>query len=180
MIVRNLLAVFPFMAVFAARGWGFLWERMTKPALRVVFMGVTSIVLLINAAWLVDAAYSIRHRGSEVFIRQFSTYAEDHAQTGFFASEKVWQEMQELNDALPSNIAHLNADDADMVALYASEGVAHPTEWPRNRPGLVTAIFGPWEVNFDYYPTWIGDDRILVMTLEQAQALEVRALQDDG
>jgi hypothetical protein len=36
---------------------------------------------------------------------------------------------------------------------------------------MTTRWFGPMEVNFDYYPTWQGDERIVVMPLARARAL---------
>lgn len=180
MIVRNLLVVIPFMAVLAARGWGFIWERTAKPSWRVVVGGLAVMALLLNAGWLAYAADSIQKRASDDFIQQFMAYAERHSQRRFFASEKVWQALLSSGMAVPENISHTDVGETSNVVLYLSESVAHPTDWPRNQPGLVTALFGPWEVNFDYYPTWIGDDRILVMPLEQAQELKVKALHGDG
>ena len=43
--------------------------------------------------------------------------------------------------------------------------------WPCNYRGLSLGWFGPYEVNWDYYPTWMGDDRIVI--LDSARALEL-------
>jgi hypothetical protein len=32
------------------------------------------------------------------------------------------------------------------------------------------------EINFDYYPSWLGNDRILLMPFEQAKRLRVHVL----
>ena len=34
-------------------------------------------------------------------------------------------------------------------------------------------MFGPREVNFNYYSTWRGSDRVVVMTIEKARAAGV-------
>ncbi len=51
--------------------------------------------------------------------------------------------------------------------------------WHANRR-LVDRWFGPYEVNFHRYPTWKGDDRILVMPMQRARALDVQALAIGG
>jgi hypothetical protein len=43
--------------------------------------------------------------------------------------------------------------------------------WPANFHGLSRGWFGPYEVNWDYYTSWIGDDRIVI--LDTARALKL-------
>jgi hypothetical protein len=31
-------------------------------------------------------------------------------------------------------------------------------------------VFGAWDINFNYYSTWWGSDRVVVMTREKARA----------
>jgi hypothetical protein len=40
--------------------------------------------------------------------------------------------------------------------------------WKANRPHSVETWMGPYEVNLNYYPTWMGDDRFVVMKTERA------------
>ena len=50
----------------------------------------------------------------------------------------------------------------------------HPLrKWPANSPGLALRTFGPLEVNFDYYPSYL-QPRIVLLTL--AKAKEVKGL----
>ena len=69
-----------------------------------------------------------------------------------------------------------DARRAERLALYASEGMTRWQEWPANRPGLTERWFGPREVNFDMYPNWWGDDRIIVMSRRQALAVDLLAV----
>ena len=41
-------------------------------------------------------------------------------------------------------------------------------EWPANIRNLTLRTSGPLEVNFNYYPTWEGNDRIVGMTFARA------------
>jgi hypothetical protein len=53
-------------------------------------------------------------------------------------------------------------EEGEEVVLYASEGYARLVG-ARPGFGLTRTWFGPYEVNFDYYPAWLGSDRIVVM-----------------
>ena len=45
--------------------------------------------------------------------------------------------------------------------------------WTANRFNYTVRWFGPYEVNFNYYPSWIGNDRIIVMPIESALRLDI-------
>ena len=44
--------------------------------------------------------------------------------------------------------------------------------WP-STSGHTYVTLGPEEVNFNYYSTWIGSDRIIVMSTSRARAIGV-------
>ncbi|MEA3349791.1 MAG: glycosyltransferase family 39 protein [Chloroflexota bacterium] len=178
MIVRNLLVLIPFLAVLSARGWFFLWQQLKNRSLRSLWAAAIVGVLVVNALWLAHSADTIRKRGSGIFVREFIASVRKEPESQFFISDKLWREIVLLDEAPPPNTLNEFSEHVDMVALYASEGMEQPTDWPRNKPGLVTKIFGPWETNFDYYPTWAGDDRILVMPLEKAQELNLNVIRN--
>jgi 4-amino-4-deoxy-L-arabinose transferase-like glycosyltransferase len=175
MAVRNLLVVAPFLALFSARGITFTWERLPHQSLRIGWALVIASFLTINAAWLAYAAYTIHARSPELFTRQLMAYVEGHPRVDFAASGRVWTQVEHLSIAPPKNLARLPDPDADMLVFFASEGPQDLKIWPDNWPGLAKRIFGPWEVNFDYYPQWAGEDRILVMPVEKARAIGVQA-----
>ncbi|MFZ1219123.1 MAG: hypothetical protein WAO00_07510, partial [Chthoniobacterales bacterium] len=69
--------------------------------------------------------------------------------------------------ALPSNAVQANADE---VVFFARAEGAQSYAWSVNDPWLTRAVFGPREINFNYYSTWEGFDRVVVMTLVKAKA----------
>jgi hypothetical protein len=73
-----------------------------------------------------------------------------------------------------------DATQAQQVIFYASEAVKSWTDWPGNRPRLIKTWFGPYEVNFDMYRawTWRGDDRIIVMPMEDAKEIRLLVVGD--
>jgi hypothetical protein len=172
MIVRNLLVVAPFLAILAARGMAFLWRHLGSKLLRVSLAVFVASLLAVNGLWLVYAAGTIQDRGTDRYIRELAAYIDAYPDTLFFVSDRVWPDLASIIESTASNVTRKPSQGADEVVFYASE-IPHPDRknWPATGPNLVTTWFGPREVNFDYYPSWRGDDRILLMSVEQAAAL---------
>jgi 4-amino-4-deoxy-L-arabinose transferase-like glycosyltransferase len=182
MVVRNLLALTPFLAVLAARGVMVLWH-MTRPRrlpsgairFRIARLALVLAIggcLLINTGWLVYAAQTIADHHSDKFIRAVTRHISAERGTRFYVSPRLQIQVRDVGHALPPNIV----DDpamADRVLLYASEGFEHWQDWPANNPWLTEQWFGPYEVNFNIYPNWWGDDRIIELTEARARKLGI-------
>ena len=80
-------------------------------------------------------------------------------------------EVAKPGEEFPANALAENGN-ADFVAVYAYEAMPN-LEWPANLRRLTVRTFGPLEVNFNYYPTWEGNDRIVLMTFERACSVGV-------
>jgi hypothetical protein len=66
-----------------------------------------------------------------------------------------------------------DSTEADYVMLYASEGMRHWHDWPANNFWLTATWFGPYEINFNAYPNWWGDDRIIVIPMALAKRIGI-------
>ena len=173
MVVRNLLVITPFLAIITTRGMVFVWSRIKYKQLRVVLLILVTLAMLVNIGWIIYSAGTIADRDSSRFLHEMTQYIDKHPGTVFFVSALVWEDLEKIDGNQRFNIIRSDFNQADMILLYASEGVESLLDWPRNKPGLATTIFGPWEVNFDYYPTWEGNDRILLMPIEKAKEIGV-------
>jgi len=182
MVVRNLLALTPFLAVLAARGVMVLWHmsrprRLQSGAIRFPIARLALALaiggcLLINAGWLVYAAQTIADHHSDKFIRAVARHISAERETRFYLSPRLQIQVRDVSPAFPPNIV----DDpamADRVLLYAGEGFEHWQDWPANNPWLTEQWFGPYEVNFNIYPNWWGDDRIIELTEARARTLGI-------
>ena len=184
MVVRNLLAVAPFWAVAAAHGASMVGEflgrsrdepaaQLPRPALaRAVWVGLLCAALGLNASWLIASAESIVARHTDRFVRETSEYVRTHPGTKFLLSPRVKRDLTVVGPS-PHNVTDDPAE-ADALVLYAREGMLRWHDWPANRRGLTQACFGPREVNFDMYPNWWGDDRILVINPTRAKEMGLR------
>ena len=193
MVVRNLLAVIPFLAIAAARGAVVIGELLgTKedtPAIQwrranwwsAAWTGLLVVALCVNAWWLIASAESIVARHSDRFVREAAAYIGEHTNTKFFLSPRVTRDVTMVAPPLENITA--NPAEADIFVLYAREGMRRWHDWPANRPGLTQACFGPREVNFDIYPNWWGDDHIIAISRHRAEEISLNIAgvsQDEG
>jgi dolichyl-phosphate-mannose-protein mannosyltransferase len=166
-IVRNFLLLAPFLAVLCARGLAEALLRLRWPVARFALAIMIGCALAANAAWLISAGESIRHHDDGAAALEAVAYVRDHPRTRFRVSPKVTSLAAERGLALSANAVQ---GDADQVVFFARAEGERPTRWIVNDPWLTRAVFGPREVNFNYYSTWEGPDRVVVMTLEKARA----------
>jgi Dolichyl-phosphate-mannose-protein mannosyltransferase len=170
MLVRNLLVVVPFLAVLAARGAGV--GRAAAARLRWGSTAVTAAVgalLSVNAVWLVDACRSIRGGDPE---RELLDALSRPGASPCVVTPSLRAALSKKAPRLPASIVPAGSEGARWIAFRASE-VRKRAAWVANRRDTTIRWFGPHEVNFDYYPTWAGRDRILLMRLEDAAPLDV-------
>ena len=170
-IVRNFLLITPFLAVLASRGICELYSRLPAPRYRRVFAGLLALVAVVHGAWLWSAGESVRDVDPAAQANEAVTWVAAHPGTRFRVSDKVRALAQLQGVALPAN-ASAGADAQAVVFFARSEGPP-PTEWTVNDPWLTEEVFGPREVNFNWYSNWEGHDRVVVMTIDKARAAGV-------
>jgi hypothetical protein len=162
---RNYLLLAPFLAVLSARGLAEALLRTRWPAARLALTIAISGALAANAGWLIFAGESIRHRDDGAAALKAMSYVRDHPAIRFRVSPKVAGLAAQRGLALPANATQA---DADKVVFFVKEEGPPRANWAVNDPWLTSAVFGPWEVNINYY-AWEGYDRIVVMPLEKAR-----------
>jgi hypothetical protein len=181
MVARNLLVLVPFLAVLAARGVVTVWnwtlvipsqERRTAGFARGILCAVIIMTLSVNIGWLVYAAGTIVDRHSTRFAGNAIKHIEQESWNRFYLSPLVRVHLEQVAQDMPTNVTS-EVGEANRVLLYASEGLPHWQDWPANRPDLTERWFGPYEVNFNFYPNWWGDDRIIEVTSQRASELGI-------
>lgn len=160
-IVRNYLVITPFFAVLAARGLALLLERVPRGAPRAALAGIAAAALLANALWLARAAESIHSRADEPVVRELAAHLAAHPGVRYAASPRVLADLHRDGFRPGAHVGRA-LGGADEVVVYASEAYGHLVAC---RPGfgLTTTWFGPFDVDLDYYPGWLGPDRIVVL-----------------
>jgi len=171
MIARNYLLVMPFLAVLAARGVAELVQWSPPRARRIALPAALAIALVAQAWWLVDAGESIRDATPAGEAREAIAYVADHPGQRFYLSAKV--QALAAQQGLPAPANATSAPPADAFVFFPRAEGPRVEEWNTNDPWLTVAVFGPREVNFNWYSTWEGVDRVVVMTAEKARATGV-------
>ena len=184
MVVRNLLVVAPFMAVLAARGTSFIWERLKLGVagraigganLNPIQLGFAALMVTafsVNAGWLAYAAQTIVDRNTDRFVREAAAYISANKDQQFFLSPRVHTHLTAVGATQLPNVTD-DPTRADGVILYAHEGMKRWQDWPANEFRRTTTWFGPYEVNFNAYPNWWGDDRIIVLPVTRAKQIGI-------
>ncbi|MEO2237101.1 MAG: glycosyltransferase family 39 protein, partial [Candidatus Poseidoniia archaeon] len=168
MIVRNILVLAPFMALFATRGASFLYERIRPRQLRFVLPVLILSFVLANYSFLVWSSERTANRSEERSLAEFVDHARAHPDTNFVVAPRVRAGLASLPDpGALSNVKDRVTEDSDALAIFANE-CGQAQSWQVGPIDLIW--FGPYEINFRYYPSaWNPKERLLVMPLETAQ-----------
>jgi hypothetical protein len=170
MFVRNYLVVIPFLALLAARGVEGLLARIHWRPVSLMLELVLVGLLSLNAWWMYGAAQTIRVRETARYryVMDCLKYVSGHPTTRFSLSPKVKDEIISVSRRLPENATATLEPNARAV-FYATE-VRDSSRWDATRFNYADTWFGPYEVNFNYYPTWAGEDRIVILPPTAAAA----------
>jgi hypothetical protein len=178
MIVRNFLVVLPFFAVAVSRGVGETYRRFGGLRYtRYVMVGFLLCWAVLNTAFMFNAAASVRPYSSGEMIDRFSKYLKKNPERAYYLSPGIVSEMIKAGHGDLTLKATANAGKSKdaLCALFLAE---YPAErWQANRSGFFEHVIGSHEVNFDYYPTWVGHNysvRIYVLTHEKAKKIGYR------
>lgn len=171
MLARNYLFLLPALSLMMARGVGEVANRLPKQWLRWSFAAVLLGVLAIQVGWEIGASESIRHVDPSEQVREAIAYVRDHADTKFRVSNQVRANARAQHLPMPTNVVGNDAG-TEVVFFGKSEG---PGSWnfQTNDPWLTKAVFGPREMNFNWYAGWMGHDHLVVMNLDKARATGV-------
>jgi dolichyl-phosphate-mannose-protein mannosyltransferase len=168
-VVRNYLLIAPFLALFAARGVAELAARVKPLWARRAGAVALATGGLAQALFLIQAGESIRHVDPAAQARAALEYVRTHPDTTFHVSARVRSFAARLHVALPPNARQ----DGDELVFFAEAEGPSPFVIRSNDPFLTRAVFGPREVNFNWYSSWTGHDRVVVMTEAKARASKV-------
>jgi hypothetical protein len=171
MICRNYLQFAPILCLLAARGVTDLYSRLPYKSLQTALVTALAALGFAQAVFLVRAAESIRHYDPDSYVREAIAYVEAHPKKQFRVSERVRSSAARSKLAMPPNVTR--APDGQAVVMFGRADMGSPWAYKENSPWLTDAVFGPLEVNFNWYAVWGGMDRVVVMPIETARLGEV-------
>ena len=171
MIVRNYLILMPFFAVFAALGVAALARAARgRPILRYSVFGAALALVAFNLCVATLTSLSIVSPNTTSKSAALEKRLASAPRTKFFLSSAC----QAL---LGGDPAHRSANVAGSMAsadrfIFDSSEVTDWQQLAANQRGRYRTIWARMqEVNWDYYPSWAGNPRVLEVS---ARALKIR------
>lgn len=166
LIVRNVLVFIPVMALLAASGVYFIWQKLSYAPMRYALATGLIAILSVNIFWNIRATETVVNRlDQDAFVRQAGDFIVAQGVEDFCVSNHVRNRMASLGYTVTTE------HNTPYLAFWASD--IGPWEVLASRIDLTERWFGPYEVNYDYYPDWWGDDRIVIMDASKAPGFKV-------
>lgn len=165
MFVRNVLVLIPPLAVLSAAGFYRLWRWMRPRPVAYALAGVVALMIAFNAAWTFDTARTITTRTMDDYAADAYDFIASNPDTVVCTSWLTNVMLTYERDyVLPGSVQF--SMDVDYIMYMGGE--LDPTLVDANRPDLTVRWFGPNEVNYNYYPGWLGEDRFVIVRADDA------------
>ena len=179
LFVRNILVAIPVLAIFSARGIFYLFERFDSKKLKIAFSFLIIALVLINIGLLAYADYTVASRNSGLTIQRFGNFIRNHADDNFVVSAELYNELSKQGFGELKNVHLEHIEDATYYAdFYLECCKLGPGRWPVNKPNIAPKIIGPIDINYDYYSQWLGSERIVIMTPDEAKKNKMNLYKD--
>jgi hypothetical protein len=167
-IVRQYLMLSSLLAIGFGLGVMEIADRLASwPWGRRAFVAGLAVLFVLDGHFLYAAAQGIRTLTVQDIHRQAATELLRHPRT-IRLSPSLTRTLVPLLEAGYRCPGEASAAGADApVVVRAEEHV-----WHANRFGFARRMFGSREVNYDWYPTWVGQpgrSPILILTAENAR-----------
>lgn len=154
MFVRNLMYLAPYLAVLAGLGAGFLARVPRTRRMRRGLCAVFLVLPLLACALVLKASLTVFYKNRLDFSRELKCYLAAQGERKFIYSPRVSALLR-----LPPG-AQVNQPDKASIIFFKKE--KDWIQYTANRRGQFEKVIGIEDVNFDYYPTENGDDRIVI------------------
>jgi 4-amino-4-deoxy-L-arabinose transferase-like glycosyltransferase len=167
-VVRNFLIFLPFLALLGGLGAQRALGALRRLPVRAASLAVLALCGVLSAGWLVVASASVARRSPAATARAMGGWLDDHRGDVVVLSPPV-RALLARAGVRPRAGGAVGAPD--YYALLHSQLLDTPglqlARWPATTRGTYRSV-GSHEVDLDFYPTWIGDDRVLLMTPREA------------
>jgi hypothetical protein len=156
MIVRNLLCLLPFLSIFSALGVQHFLKFKRRAG--SVVAGIVMMLLAVSAA--IPIISPVTPKASDAKCKETVDRHIDNSEETFYATPSI---------ALQRSSSFLMAKSPQKAErfVFSTTEVNH-TKLEANRPYTYEVLCGTEEVNFNYYPTWIGETFVVSMDMGKA------------
>lgn len=162
LFVRNLIQLFPVMAVLAGFGFSWLWQRLEAPIWRAALAAGLGILVVANIVWLSYTVGTIQDRRSDRFASEALAAIAGAETQSVYVTPAAAALLG--NRELPSNASSEFDPSVDLVLFaYRADTIdEHEGSWPVNFVGVSPHTFGSHDINLDWYANWPGVERMVL------------------
>lgn len=154
MLVRNLLFVLPFFAIFASLGFYCFLSVIRNIKIKYFFTAIILITLVHSCLNVFSSSFTIWNKSKFNSPKELYKYLKQNSDKHFVFSRKV------LPLVGPEYINTQPSQDSYLVFNLKEYPFYKYTANIRNQ---FVNVIGMEDININYYPTWGGDDRIVIM-----------------
>ncbi|QQR80914.1 MAG: glycosyltransferase family 39 protein [Deltaproteobacteria bacterium] len=164
MIVRNYLLLIPFMSVVISVGF----LHVVRSRFRIIRWGsgtAMAVIIFYNFFQISKSSLDIFQPNPLPRYLSVSEYVQSHPQSKFFISTVLNQEIMNNKSGVLTNHV-IDKKNADYI-IFSSREVSPWPLWIANKLGRYKTVWSRFEeVNWDYYPSWGGYDRIISVSTQ--------------
>jgi hypothetical protein len=158
LIVRNLLILVPFVAILVAVAVDNLARLFQSVTIRIAIPVAAATLLALNWPIFLHVAASMQDLDVESWRRSIATYVAAHRDRHYAVSPRVAALLFERPEA-QSPVTVYPPERSDAYIYVLGEHHARIA----NRRNTYRVVAGPDDVDLDYYPTWLGLERIVIV-----------------
>ncbi len=168
MIARNYQVILPFLFLLSSLGIQFLINISKNTYIKTFVLSVTFIVIGFNIYFGFKAGLSIYHYTEEKIYTTLKTHLKEKPNQTFYLTKELKADYKEKGFDLNANvIADKALPDTGEFKVVTYLPREHSPHWPRYSHNFVDKVIGQQEVNVNYYPTWNGYPKILIVDSEK-------------
>ena len=158
LIVRNLLILVPFITTLVAVAVDKIAHLFRSATVRVAIPVAAAILLAFNWPTFLLAAWSMHDLDVESWRKSIADYVAEHPGKRFAVSPRIAALLLEQPERRPAVTVFL-PERSDAYIYVLGEHHARIA----NRRNAYRVVAGPNDVDLDYYPTWLGLERVVVV-----------------
>ena len=171
-IVRNFLPFLPFITIFAGLG-----VKKTKIEHQWVF----AVVMLLGFLWSISGnfmkAVDIRRGWEPVAVSELKSWVATHGHETFTFSPRVQEIM--ANSSGAETTGSVKCSQASQNLIFSTIEISRNNltlrKWSGTQSGMFH-IFGTSEVDFNFYSTWIWNEKFILLDPEHQRDFGVTCL----
>ena len=159
LIVRNLLVLIPFLGVFAAIGVQAVGAKLPQSGRRLAALGL-AVLIAAQAGFLLWTGLSIAYPTPPA--DQARAWLLDHPNERTAATAHAREALQAAGARLPPNVVP-NDRPGELPVLFFAEEALDERYLNGTHGDFALRVFGNGEVNYNFYPSWQGTDRLVMV-----------------